>query len=267
MELTAVCRCSMSVCSQIAQTSRIHLCSMNRSRTHYDILGVSTKATLREIKQAYYTKSKTCHPDSTNTKTTQTSTEFLELKKAYDILRRPADRKQYDMFLNGINHTYRRPQHSQQPPGQSWDYQWQSYYYQNYNEPRKPEFERRSWRNVILFAIGGFVVVSIYNFIYWYRIYQQEKAFDRLIAKDEIARSFLRQREFKDKQHDQLQIDLLAQMLRSDIETAQKRRDEENRTIGVKNPLEIREEARWMNVVRAPQPAKQYKPRSERENS
>ncbi|KAI6178204.1 DnaJ-like protein subfamily C member 4 [Aphelenchoides besseyi] len=267
MELTAVCRCSVGWCSQIAQTSRIHLCSVNRSRTHYDVLGVSSKATLREIKQAYYTKSKICHPDSTNTKTTQTSAEFLELKKAYDVLRRPADRKQYDMFLNGINHSFRHYQHSQQAPGQSWNYHWHSYYDQNFKAPGQPEIERRSWRNVIWFTIGGFVAVSIYNFVYWYRLYQQEKAFDRLIAKDEIARSFLRQREFKDKQHDQLQIEFLAQILRSDIETAQKRRDEENRTTGVKNPLEIREEARWMNVVRAPQPARQYKSRTERENS
>lgn len=67
-------------------------------RTHYEVLGVSKHASLREIKEAYYEKSKVCHPDNHD----GSSHEFLELKKAYDILRRPADRYIYDNYLRRI---------------------------------------------------------------------------------------------------------------------------------------------------------------------
>lgn len=40
-------------------------------------------------------------------------------------------------------------------------------------------------------------------------MYQDERAYDRLIAKDEIARSFLRQREYHDQREDKLQVSCL----------------------------------------------------------
>jgi DnaJ-class molecular chaperone len=60
---------------------------------------VPRNASLREIKEAYYKRSKIYHPDNQDE---GSSREFLELKKAYDILRRPADRKIYDNLLRGI---------------------------------------------------------------------------------------------------------------------------------------------------------------------
>jgi hypothetical protein len=52
-------------------------------RNHYGVLGVNKNATIKEIKEAYYTKSKQYHPDNSDGNARQ----FLELKQAYDILR------------------------------------------------------------------------------------------------------------------------------------------------------------------------------------
>lgn len=80
-------------------------------KTHYEVLGVNRNATIREIKEAYFAKAMKSHPDNQSGDTK----EFLELKQAYDILRRPADRRNYDNFLAGIytNKTKARPQYHQ----------------------------------------------------------------------------------------------------------------------------------------------------------
>ncbi|KAI6241470.1 J domain-containing protein [Aphelenchoides fujianensis] len=257
-EWKAVSRCcTVGFCSPIAQTSRIHTSTADRSRTHYQVLGVEKSATFLEIKQAYYAKSK------------ETSCG------------RPADRKQYDLFLAGV-HPFPTGRHPRRHPSGSNSNQWQ-HWYQHYEQPmggetfaQRRDRERQSWKRVIYITIGGFTVVSLYNFFYWYRMYQQEKAYERLIAKDEIARSFLRQKEYKDKRDDQLQVSPRSTSLLSlwtstpecFAKTSMMRGSggtKRNRTMGVQNPKEIREEARWFAAVRRIEPTKQYKPRRERE--
>ncbi|KIH44734.1 DnaJ domain protein, partial [Ancylostoma duodenale] len=72
---------------------------------YYELLGVRKDATQAEIKAAFYAKSKELHPDKgTNSESTAA---FVELKEAYDVLRRPADRRAYDMR----DHEYYKHRH------------------------------------------------------------------------------------------------------------------------------------------------------------
>ncbi|KAL1130029.1 hypothetical protein AAG570_012972 [Ranatra chinensis] len=65
---------------------------------HYEALGVSTKATLRDIKSAYYRLSMIYHPDR-NKGCKLAAEKFCKLKEAYEVLADPATRKGYDLSL------------------------------------------------------------------------------------------------------------------------------------------------------------------------
>jgi molecular chaperone DnaJ len=68
-------------------------------KDYYIVLGVSRGSDLKKIKDAYRTIVKRYHPDlSQNTETTE---NFLEVKKAYETLGDEEKRKQYDEELAG----------------------------------------------------------------------------------------------------------------------------------------------------------------------
>jgi molecular chaperone DnaJ len=62
------------------------------AKNYYAILGVLPTATLEEIKSAYRSRVKEFHPDHFG----EDSTQFLDVKEAYDILGNPALRTVYD---------------------------------------------------------------------------------------------------------------------------------------------------------------------------
>jgi len=62
-------------------------------KTHYERLGVSSTATAKEIKQAYFKLAKDCHPDLHGDKNTK---EFQELSAAYSVLSDANKRSAYD---------------------------------------------------------------------------------------------------------------------------------------------------------------------------
>jgi DnaJ-class molecular chaperone len=66
-------------------------------RTHYQVLEVTNRASLREIKQNYYKLSKIHHPDLNGDQD-----KFLELGEAYQCLMDKNKRRDYDATL-GIN--------------------------------------------------------------------------------------------------------------------------------------------------------------------
>ncbi|XP_046644207.1 dnaJ homolog subfamily B member 9-like [Daphnia pulicaria] len=61
---------------------------------YYDILGVDTKATEREIKKAFRKLALKYHPD----KNPAFEEKFRDIAEAYEILSNPKKRKQYDDF-------------------------------------------------------------------------------------------------------------------------------------------------------------------------
>ena len=70
--------------------------SRNSSRDFYSILGVSRSADSKEIKSAYRKLAKKYHPDANPGK--DTTNEFQEVNRAYEVLSDDDKRKRYDMF-------------------------------------------------------------------------------------------------------------------------------------------------------------------------
>lgn len=67
--------------------------TLQMSKNHYDVLGISRNANQKQIKDAYYKLAMKYHPDKNQGKLTQ---QFREIKEAYDVLNNEASRMQYD---------------------------------------------------------------------------------------------------------------------------------------------------------------------------
>lgn len=66
------------------------------AKTHYEVLGVSRKATQDEIKAAYINLSKQLHPDM-NKSDPKFHEKFVRVNEAYNVLGKPSLRRDYDM--------------------------------------------------------------------------------------------------------------------------------------------------------------------------
>lgn len=65
----------------------------------YDVLGIGYKASNGEIKKAYYNLAKKYHPDKVSEEDKEESeNKFKNIQKAYEILKDPEKRQNYDMF-------------------------------------------------------------------------------------------------------------------------------------------------------------------------
>ncbi len=66
-------------------------------KDYYDIMGVGRNATLSDIKKVYRKLARKYHPDL-NPGDKNAEQQFKEISEAYDVLKDPKKRKQYDMF-------------------------------------------------------------------------------------------------------------------------------------------------------------------------
>lgn len=69
--------------------------SVLRKKSHYDVLGLSPKATQVDVKQAYYNLSKVYHPD-VNKGSSDAAEKFRDISSAYEILGNFKLRRLYD---------------------------------------------------------------------------------------------------------------------------------------------------------------------------
>ncbi|XP_067313136.1 dnaJ homolog subfamily C member 4 [Pseudorasbora parva] len=75
------------------------LCTAQRSSAnYYELLGVQQDATLEQIKNAFFDKSKKLHPDS-DPSNPGLHTQFVQLNEAYTVLSREVSRRDYDLRL------------------------------------------------------------------------------------------------------------------------------------------------------------------------
>jgi curved DNA-binding protein CbpA len=65
--------------------------SPSGERNYYQILGVTSNASQKEINQAYHKKAMKCHPD----KNPSDAKQFILLKEAHETLSDPEKRKTY----------------------------------------------------------------------------------------------------------------------------------------------------------------------------
>uniref|UniRef100_A0A1I7V2T6 J domain-containing protein n=1 Tax=Caenorhabditis tropicalis TaxID=1561998 RepID=A0A1I7V2T6_9PELO len=190
------------------------------------------------------------HPD--NSADESTTDRFLELKNAYDVLRRPADRRLYDYQLKGgggrhPNAGYRYQYPSTAPPQYDFGGDWSTYWSQNPDNSRATREERdRSSRefmkSIVKWTAFGLILVAIYNGGYVYVLAYNQKQLDKLIDEDEIAKCFLRQKEFRDANFESSEVAELGRMLKADVDEIWKMKAQ-------KNANEIREEYRWFRAL------------------
>lgn len=75
-------------------TSSAHRMTVN----YYELLGVKPNASIEEIKNAFFDKSKKMHPDS-DPSNPDLHSQFVELNEAYRVLSKDLSRKEYDLRL------------------------------------------------------------------------------------------------------------------------------------------------------------------------
>jgi hypothetical protein len=79
-------------------------------RTHYEVLGISVRATSDEVRAAYRRAARANHPDAGGD-----ARAMSELNAAWHVLRDPGRRAAYDRLLA------RRPAAGAAPPAPEWD--------------------------------------------------------------------------------------------------------------------------------------------------
>ncbi|CAB1337526.1 unnamed protein product [Coregonus sp. 'balchen'] len=85
------CKSGLRLLSQ----SSVHRATLN----HYDLLGVKPDASLEQIKNAFFDKSKKMHPDS-DPSNPGLHGQFVELNEAYRVLSKEVSRREYDLRLH-----------------------------------------------------------------------------------------------------------------------------------------------------------------------
>ncbi|XP_072293703.1 dnaJ homolog subfamily C member 4 [Eucyclogobius newberryi] len=94
------CRCYRGGIRMFSQ-NHIHRKSVN----HYELLGVKSDATLEEIKNAFFDKSKKVHPDS-DLSNPELHSQFVKLNEAYRVLSKDNSRREYDLKLRHLYNAY-----------------------------------------------------------------------------------------------------------------------------------------------------------------
>uniref|UniRef100_A0A0N4ZVF1 J domain-containing protein n=1 Tax=Parastrongyloides trichosuri TaxID=131310 RepID=A0A0N4ZVF1_PARTI len=238
-----------------------------RRENLYKILGISKKSSERDIKNAYFKKAKLLHPDSldhslSDSEKEKKHEEFMKIKFAYDILKKPHTKKLYDNGhdpnLISQNRIFSRNAYksskSRQAFYENYHYNtndWSAFYSENINSNKNTEEIKKrdaeQWRRILIFTSIGALFVFIYDIGYYFLQVSKENKIRNLSKKDEIARSYIRQFGKMDKLNDREELDKYGKVFSEDIEEVYRQRMEEGRII---NDKEIREESRWFEVLK-----------------
>ena len=71
---------------------------MSEKRDYYEVLGVDKGASAADIKKAYKKMARKYHPDLNRDNPKEAEEKFKEVNEAYDVLKDPQKKAQYDQF-------------------------------------------------------------------------------------------------------------------------------------------------------------------------
>ncbi|KAL0106031.1 hypothetical protein PUN28_016033 [Cardiocondyla obscurior] len=114
--------------AQFRRVCKSEICCVARSygtqrfqQNHYETLDVSSKASQKEIRQAFIKLSKKLHPDTSGK---QGHTDFVKLNEAYTVLGKENTRRQYDLDLKYQKYQPSYTHNSQYAQyGSQWEYE------------------------------------------------------------------------------------------------------------------------------------------------
>ena len=115
-------------------------------KDYYSTMEISRNATQEEIKSAYKKLAKKYHPDANRDE--DTTTKFIEMKEAYDILSKEDKRKEYDEAL----YLYENPPKDIEQ--------------ENINDLTKDYTEQKAYRFTSYVQPPGFIFEGIKSFLY-----------------------------------------------------------------------------------------------------
>ncbi|XP_056383185.1 dnaJ homolog subfamily C member 4 isoform X2 [Hyla sarda] len=150
-------------------------------KDHYQVLGVGRKATSEEIKNAFFTLSKKCHPDSDPTNPLLHS-QFVRLNEAYKVLSKHSSRMEYDQVLEAMqrenwgsgrspykssstSYSWRQSYQTEQGPFTRSSYEDKARYWSDFPPTGEWKEDRRQ-RNVTL-VLYCFLVAGLSIFIHF----------------------------------------------------------------------------------------------------
>ncbi|XP_019901374.1 dnaJ homolog subfamily C member 4 isoform X2 [Esox lucius] len=121
--------------------SSVHKAAIN----YYDLLGVKPDASLEQIKNAFFDKSKKMHPDS-DLSNPGLHGQFVELSEAYRVLSKEVSRKEYDLRLQRPYTSRPTTAYSPSQAQESVRY-WEQFRQSPAQESSAEEWERKKTRN------------------------------------------------------------------------------------------------------------------------
>ena len=115
-------RFKLSPLSFIYLLVHLYLYSSDAKEDYYKILGISRKASDKEIKNAYRKLALKWHPDKNKGNTEKATKKFASISEAYETLKDPDKRKTYDMTVEDIPFKNYKPQDTGAFNKQSFDF-------------------------------------------------------------------------------------------------------------------------------------------------
>lgn len=134
-----------------------------KSVNHYELLGVKSDASVEEIKNAFFDKSKKLHPDS-DPSNPELHSQFVKLNEAYRVLSKNRSRKEYDLKLR---YPYNAPPTHSTYTDHSNKYSSEAYesnrYWEQFRQSNAHNMSTEAWqkRRTKNFRILGYCIITM----------------------------------------------------------------------------------------------------------